>query len=159
MKYNSFLFAISNNHKSKDFELIINKISTKYSKIENINNIKSWNSPIQYKKESGKNLKNKLIIFKNKLTLKELINLKKDLEKIEIETSINEKRKYNLNPGYKNVYGVFALTHKPNLERKRRKINENIYVEKQLNIKNGKYVKNKNSFEEYIKSIKIFNSK
>lgn len=159
MKYNSFLFAISNNHQSKEFESILNKLSIKYSEIKEIYNVENWNAPDQYKKESGKNLKNKLIIFKNKLTLKELIKLKKDLEKIEQDTSLNSKRKYNLNPGYKNIYGVFALTHKPNLKRKRRKIINNIYVEKQLNIKNGKYIKNENSFGEYIKSIKIFNQK
>ena len=159
MKYFSFIFAISNKHKSKEFVSILEKLESKYSKIEAALDIENWKSPVQYEKEMGNNLQNKLILFKDKLSLKDLISLKKDLEKIEKETSKKNKRKYNLNPGYKNKHGVFALTHKANKERKRRKIDNNVYVEKQLDYKINKYGKNKNSFDEYIKSIKIFNSK
>jgi len=105
-----------------------------------------------YLKEFGENLKKIFVVFDKQIKLKDLVKIKKDSIQLEAEFKTNKKRVINIDPGCIGNKVLVATTK--NLSH-RIHIGDNIYYDKQLELKN-KPITFKTTFADYKKSKEFF---
>lgn len=155
--YKAFVTIISNSFYSEKFRQI-KKLFTEVgftieSEFPNID----WDPPGEYVAEIGNNLETRILIFESKMNKEKLTSLKAYSEDLEKRYSVENKRVFNINPGFLSEEGMFLLSHKPNESRERVPFGQ-YFVEKQYGKKFGHFVINKNTFSEYLgERIKLFN--
>lgn len=158
MKYKTFIGCLVSKNNSVTFEEFISKLELDYG-VEEIWDNSNWDPPKEYINEMGEHLITRIVILKELLTIEDIARLKKYLMREEERTSENSKRKLNLNPGYLSAKGMYFLTHKPNESRRRIKITEGIWQEKQYDL-DEKFIPNNNTFFEYLSTerLELFNN-
>ena len=158
MKFKTFICSIFSETNDSQFKRFISKLSDKHEVSEIWDNV-SWDAPQEYINEMGKSLITKVIILQNPLILPDIIELKIYLMNEEVDSTKNNKRVLNLNPGYLSDNGMYLLTHKPNEWRGREKISEGIWQEKQYDF-NEEFTVNRNTFSEYTNKerLRLFNN-
>ena len=150
MKTPFFICCITPCLYSSDYYALVNKISKWIFKPQKILGPCSWIPPEQYKDEMGNNLQTVIWVFETKLSIAELVEVKKQCMFFEKGYSKNGQRQFNLNPGFVSSEGMFLLTHKDNVKRGRVPIGHSTWIEKQYDVTENGLVFNQNTFSEYV---------
>jgi hypothetical protein len=147
--YKTFITIISNNFDSKEYGEIKDFLTAHCFDIEiELPNIQ-WSAPDQYILEMGQNLETRILLFKESKNENEVVLLKKHSQELEGKYSINNKRRFNINPGFISRDGMYLLSHKPNNQRDRKSFG-NYFIEKQYGKDFSGLLPNKNTFSEYL---------
>ncbi len=100
-----------------------------------------------YEEEMGKNILKKIIVFKKKISEKELVKIKHNITEIEKRYSTKGKRRVNIDPGLVCSSGVFLATRKN--KRFKKLLAEGVYSHKVLSFEKGKTKYFFHTFKDY----------
>jgi hypothetical protein len=117
------------------------KLKLKFGKIDFESEVLPFNHTDYYKKEFGENLLRKFLSFEKLIKPDELYNIKIFTNKLEKKTSIENKRRINLDPGYISLSKLILASTKDYYHRIY--IKSGIYAEVTLHYKNKTF----NSFQ------------
>lgn len=132
---------------TEDFSIVINQLRDFGFAEEKIYEpVSGWTAPEPYERESGPNLQTKLIVFSGIRPRSEIVRLKHECERIERETAVEGKRRFNLNPGFVDSGGMYLASHKPS---PLRVSYGDVWLEKQMQVQNNALVSMVNVFTEY----------
>lgn len=125
-----------------------NLLISLYGPIESIwSPTKSWVAPSSYANEMGCDLSTIIIIFQNSCVVNDMTRRKEQAIEVEDWLTFYGRRKYNLNPGYVGSSGIFLASHKDGAYRLA--LGNGIWLEKQLDWRDGTFVSLPNTFSEY----------
>jgi len=112
-----------------------------------------------YSKEMGENLKRKIIIFKNRGSRDQLIELKKITTDLEVDSMMDSKRTINLDCGYLSLENMVLATGKPYSHRIY--LMDGVYAELTYKFENKSFTSLPWTYPDYQHSEKIdfFNKK
>ena len=155
--YKTFITIISNNFDSKEYQKIKDFFDSKGFNIEGDFPGTNWNPPYQYIEEMGPNLETRIIFFNGNKNKEQIILLNKYSQDLEKKDMVNNKRVFNINPGFLSENGMYLLSHKPNEARGRLPFGV-YFIEKQYDKDDDSFMINHNTFSEYIEIIDLFNN-
>lgn len=132
----SILFVGIMYSNKKIYEEAVKELIKKFGNIEQESFTYDFNFTNYYKKEMGKDLVKKFLVFKNLIDKKDLVDVKIITAKIENKFRINGKRRINIDPGYLSKKKLILASSKESAYREN--LGRGVYKHLTLKFKNGK---------------------